>query len=368
MSKEVAVAQPKSVIMDMAIRYGMEKDQFEQVVRQTCMPSNVAVSPAEFAAFVLVAKELGLNPIAKEIFAYPKKGGGIQAIVSIDGWITLINQHPQFDGMDFLAINDDKAELVAMQCSMWRKDRSRPVVIVERLDECKRNTDPWKQMPHRMLRHKAAIQCARYVIGISGVMDEDEFERMEEMTLPQTSGVVSRIGKDERTRAGFDSRVIENEISGEQVPDELVPAVKNMIEPERVDEPEVAHDEEAHAKEATIDSDHQNRGGDDGDPGPEAGPDIEAREEGEAQPENASVTPEEREFLKRYNLALNRATKPESIISIREQFAKQDENKMPLSAEATRRSKAVYGLHHERWNNGLKATDAFTQIMAIINA
>jgi hypothetical protein len=45
---------------------------------------------------------------------------------------------------------------------------------------CFRNTDPWKQWPRRMLRHKAAIQCARVAFGISGVMEPDQAERFQE--------------------------------------------------------------------------------------------------------------------------------------------------------------------------------------------
>ncbi len=38
---------------------------------------------------------------------------------------------------------------------------------------CKRNTEPWK-MEHRMLRHKAVMQCARIAFGFSGIHDEDD--------------------------------------------------------------------------------------------------------------------------------------------------------------------------------------------------
>jgi hypothetical protein len=31
-------------------------------------------------------------------------------------------------------------------------------------------------MEHRMLRHKALMQCARYAFGFSGVTDDDEAE------------------------------------------------------------------------------------------------------------------------------------------------------------------------------------------------
>jgi RecT family protein len=54
--------------------------------------------------------------------------------------------------------------------------------------ECVRATDPWKKWPNRMLRHKAAIQCARYAFGFSGIMEPDEYERMKDVTPKGKSG------------------------------------------------------------------------------------------------------------------------------------------------------------------------------------
>lgn len=179
MSNAVATlpARPKSVTMDMADRYGMDHVAFERTLRATVFPANAP--PEEFAAFLLVAKEYKLNPITKEIYAFPKKGGGIAPVVSIDGWMNLINSHPQFDGMEFDERHDDEQNLVSITCKMFRKDRSHPVSVTEYLVECYRPTDPWK-MKHRMLRHKAAIQCARYAFGFAGIYDEDEAERIIE--------------------------------------------------------------------------------------------------------------------------------------------------------------------------------------------
>ncbi len=168
-------AQPKSVTVFMADRFGMEAAAFEQTLRATVFPSNG--TREQFAAFLLVAKVHDLNPLTKEIYAFPAKGGGIVPIVSIDGWLKLINSHPQFDGMDCDAERDEKGDLFAMRCSIYRKDRSRPVVVTEYLSECVRSTEPWK-MKHRMLRHKATIQAARYAFGFAGIYDEDEGERI----------------------------------------------------------------------------------------------------------------------------------------------------------------------------------------------
>ncbi len=127
----------------------------------------------ELLALVVVANEYGLNPLLKEVYAFPAKGGGIVPVVSVDGWVKLANSHPQMDGLDFEWDYDSEGKLVACTSVFWRKDRTRPVRVTEYLAECRRNTDPWK-MEHRMLRHKALIQGARVAFGFSGVMDEDE--------------------------------------------------------------------------------------------------------------------------------------------------------------------------------------------------
>lgn len=167
--------QPRSVLVDMSGRYGMEPAAFEATLRATVCKGNV--SREEFAAFLLVAKEYGLNPLTKELYAFPAKGGGIQPIVSIDGWARIINDHPAFDGMEFEDILGDGADVIAVTCRMFRKDRTRPVETTEYMAECRRQTDVWRTWPRRMLRHKAMIQCARYAFGFSGIVDQDEYER-----------------------------------------------------------------------------------------------------------------------------------------------------------------------------------------------
>jgi len=177
----VTAPQHRGVLADMADRYQMNPQAFEATLRNTVMPSNVDVTREQFAAFLMVAKKYDLDPITKQIYAFPAKGGGIQPVVSIDGWMTLINSHPQFDGMEF----DDQLEngkLIAVTCRMYRKDRSRPVAVTEYMSECVRGTDTWKKWPARMLRHKAAIQAARYAFSFSGIIDEDEAQRMVDVT------------------------------------------------------------------------------------------------------------------------------------------------------------------------------------------
>ena len=155
----------------MASRFNVEPDKLLSTLKSTCFKG---ASNDEMLALVVVANEYGLNPLTKEIYAFPAKGGGIVPVVSVDGWIRIINDHPQMDGIEFEWEKDAKTnEPISCTAIIHRKDRSHPTKVTEYLSECRRNTDPWK-MTHRMLRHKALIQGGRVAFGFGGIYDEDE--------------------------------------------------------------------------------------------------------------------------------------------------------------------------------------------------
>lgn len=135
------------------------------------------VTDAQMTALMVVANQYGLNPWTKEIYAFPDRQNGIVPVVGVDGWARIINDHPQFDGMEF----DQDGE--SCTCAIYRKDRSRPTRVTEFLAECKRDTAPWKSHPRRMMRHKAMIQAARLAFGYGGIYDQDEAERIVERNM-----------------------------------------------------------------------------------------------------------------------------------------------------------------------------------------
>jgi len=135
------------------------------------------VNDTQMVALLVIANQYQLNPWTKEIYAFPGGNGGITPIVGVDGWIRIINREPQYDGMEF-SFSDDYS---ACTCTIYRKDRSKPIVVTEFLQEClKQNSPAWKSHPKRMLRHKAMIQCARLAFGFTGIYDQDEAERIAE--------------------------------------------------------------------------------------------------------------------------------------------------------------------------------------------
>lgn len=269
----ITTMEPKrSVLVDMSKRYGMEPAAFEATLRATVVPEKA--SREQFAAFLLVAKEYGLNPITKEIYAFPTKGGGIQPIVGIDGWMNLINSQPQCDGLEFDDQFDTKGELSAITCRIYRKDRSRPTSVTEYMLECKRPTEPWQKWPARMLRHKAAIQCARYAFGFAGIIDPEEAERSPDVI---TNAVVAPPPQQiamQRTTEGIEVITADGVVVHAVQEAEVDDATDTPVEPfdattffERLeealagamDEPTVAEVWDSFDVEATFDGDDINR-------------------------------------------------------------------------------------------------------------
>lgn len=159
-----------------ATRYemGTTPEEVASTLKQTCFKGQV--NDAQMVALLIVADQYKLNPFTKELYAFPDKNNGIVPVVGVDGWARIINENPQFDGMEF-AMDPQGTECT---CKIYRKDRSHAISATEYMAECKRNTQPWQSHPRRMLRHKSMIQCARLAFGFAGIYDQDEAERIVE--------------------------------------------------------------------------------------------------------------------------------------------------------------------------------------------
>ena len=174
-SKTAAVTVPRgstgtSVLARLAARFGVDQGKMLECLKATAFKG--PATNEQIMALCIVADQYKLNPWTKEIFAFPDKQNGIVPVVGVDGWARIINEHDQFDGMEF-AQDDEQCT-----CIIHRKDRAHPVQVTEYMAECKRNTAPWGTHPRRMLRHKAMIQCSRLAFGYAGIYDQDEAERI----------------------------------------------------------------------------------------------------------------------------------------------------------------------------------------------
>jgi len=170
MNKEIIPSQKQSALAIMASKFSVEPARLLETLKATLMPK---ATNEELLSFVVTANQYGLNPFTREIYAFPARNGGIQPVVSVDGWIRMMNNHASFDGIQFTT-EDKDGKPFSVTATIHLKDRTHPVEVTEYFSECSRNTEPWKVNPRRMLRHKALIQCARVAFGFSGITDEEE--------------------------------------------------------------------------------------------------------------------------------------------------------------------------------------------------
>lgn len=189
-------------------KFGVDPDTLVDVLKATCFRGQRAdaapVTNEQLVALLIVADQYGLNPFTKEIYAYPDKNGGIVPVVSVDGWIRIINEHPQFNGLEIRTpdamITDESGRKYKhkpcwewMEVTIFRKDRYHNQPIVEFFDEVYRpslnlknqNTNEWYEVPtpwqshtKRLMRHKSIIQAGRVTFGFAGIYDDDEAQRI----------------------------------------------------------------------------------------------------------------------------------------------------------------------------------------------
>ena len=232
----LAERQPQTLVERFAGRYHVDPGKLLVTLKHTAFKQRDGeVSNEQMMALLVVADQYKLNPFTKEIFAFPDRSG-IVPVVGVDGWSRIINEHPQFDGMDLTMAEDGGS----CTCSIHRKDRSHPITVTEYLVEVKRDTAPWKSHPRRMLRHKAVIQCARIAFGFAGIYDEDEAERIVEAApdakiLP-TTGAWDSLNDEAKQKVHKTAEAMKKRLVAYDVPG----AVAKMDEAELDSEAQVA--------------------------------------------------------------------------------------------------------------------------------
>lgn len=182
--KEPGTSTKPSALQFMASRLSCDPAKLLATLKATVFKG---ATEEELMALVVVSNEYQLNPLLKEMYAFPAKGGGIVPIVSVDGWNKMLLRQEAFDGIEFEFEHDEQMHPVACTATVFIKNRGHALKITEYFDECQRNTDNWKNMPHRMLRNRTLCQASRMAFGFSGIYHEDEAAAItvESSVVPQ---------------------------------------------------------------------------------------------------------------------------------------------------------------------------------------
>lgn len=134
-----------------------------QLIRNTIAPTATA---DEFGLFIEYCRSTGLNPFKKEIWfiktpGYRKKDGTmtaprVQIMTGINGYMTIANRNPEFDGMTCEILMDESKRIIGATATVYRKDRKYPSVATALMDEYYKpnpygNKGVWEQMPSIMI-------------------------------------------------------------------------------------------------------------------------------------------------------------------------------------------------------------------------
>jgi hypothetical protein len=113
-----------------------------------------------------LARANNLDPLKEEVALALYDDCHWQAYITVEGYSKMLNCHPAFDGISFSQSPEKINDIPAwMECTIYRKDRSQPIVVREYFEEVKGEQAIWQKMPRRMLRHRVMQQCARLAMG-----------------------------------------------------------------------------------------------------------------------------------------------------------------------------------------------------------
>lgn len=124
------------------------------------------LSDSEFLLFAEHCKSTGLNPFKREVWAI-KANNRLQLMTGINGYFTIANRHPEYDGYEEGYIGKNGEELpdtytmndfVGAWCKVYRKDRKMPAKGVAFNSEYKKDYGNWKVMPRVMI-----LKCAESI-------------------------------------------------------------------------------------------------------------------------------------------------------------------------------------------------------------
>lgn len=169
-----------SLMARMAETLQVDAKQLQETIKKMCFGGQNA-SQEEFMTLLMTAERFDLNPLLGQIWAFKSQSGLVKPLVSVDGWTQIMNRQSNFDGYEIRysdsLIKVDNIGTVPewCECTIYLKDRSRPVTERVYIAEKAVTTSPvWRKSPRLMLHHRALIQAIRFAFSISGVADEND--------------------------------------------------------------------------------------------------------------------------------------------------------------------------------------------------
>jgi len=157
-------------------------------------------SDTEFELLIYTAKQYGLDPLKKQLWAIKYSGRPVILMVSRDGLLTLAWRSGQFGCMKTTCemekpATDSKMTFqtrvprpVSATCEIWRKDYDKPFVNTVYLSDYDTDMALWKTKKRMMLMKCAEATTLRRAFDVSGLYVQEEISGPIDNGVPDLDG------------------------------------------------------------------------------------------------------------------------------------------------------------------------------------
>lgn len=132
----------------------------------------------EMIEYAVLCQQTGLNPLIRSEIAPLCKGGRVSLIVQRDGWIKIARSHKNFNGLDFVFSEETvtangKTVPAYIDCLVYEKGIDHPMRWRTTYAESVMDTEPWRKEPTNMLQIRALARGIRNAFGVNCYTPEE---------------------------------------------------------------------------------------------------------------------------------------------------------------------------------------------------
>jgi len=128
----------------------------------------------EFELLMYLASKYNLDPLLRQIWLVKFGDSPAQIYAGRDGFLEIAHRSGHFDGMDAGVDYDEKGEIVAGWCKVWRNDMTHPFTSKVLFKEYTTKKNLWLTKPSVMIQKVAESVCLRKAFQVSGLYSPEE--------------------------------------------------------------------------------------------------------------------------------------------------------------------------------------------------
>lgn len=157
-------------LSDVASERRMDPEAYGDLLKQTVLKGMDALTAAKCVGDIA---RYGLDPMSGNLLFMGKRGSDVQTALTYNGWLAIARREGVTSiDVEYEEIGEDGEVSARAVVKRGEEFYSR----TEFLSECRRGGPVWKQMPRRMLGHRAVISALRCACGTLACASAEELE------------------------------------------------------------------------------------------------------------------------------------------------------------------------------------------------